>query len=71
MQRTPVQSSNLESVGYDAATATLEVAFLNGSIYQYFNVPASVYEGLMTAPSHGHFLDVYVKKAGYLYKRVL
>ena len=70
MHRTPVSSSNLESVGYDAATSTLEVAFLNGSVYQYFGVPASIYHGLMNAASHGSFLDAYVKKAGYSYQRV-
>jgi hypothetical protein len=71
MQRRAVQSSNLDSVGYDPVTGTLEVAFLNGTVYQYFNVPSYIYNGLMTAPSHGHYLDVYVKKAGYRYRRVL
>jgi hypothetical protein len=70
VQRVHVQSSNLESVGYDAQTGTLEVGFLDGSVYQYFNVPSSIYEGLMSAASHGHFLDVHVKKAGYRYLKV-
>lgn len=70
MQRTRVSSSNLASVGYDPATKTLEVEFLNGSIYQYFNVPEAVYRGLMAAASHGSYFDANVKKAGYRYHRV-
>lgn len=61
MQRTPVNSSNLSSVGYDAQTATLEVAFHNGGIYQYDGVPASTYAGLMAASSHGSYLAQYIK----------
>lgn len=70
MDRTRVRSSNLESVGYDPETQTLEIAFLNGSIYQYFNVPQSVYEGLMGAASHGTYFDRHIKKGGYRYLKV-
>lgn len=51
MNRTPVSSSNLKSVGYDESSKTLEVEFLNGTVYQYSGVPASVYQGLMSASS--------------------
>lgn len=71
MRRTPVSSSNLESVGYDATQRVLEVAFLNGSVYQYYNVPESVYRGLMLASSHGSYLDSHVKKGGYSYRRIV
>ncbi len=70
MDRTPVSSSNLASVGYALTTQTLEVEFLNDSIYQYSGVPSSVYSGLMSASSHGSYLDRYVKKAGYSYRKV-
>ncbi len=70
MDRTSVSSSNLASVGYEPTTQTLEVEFLNGSIYQYSGVPPSVYSGLMSASSHGSYLDQYVKKAGYSYQKV-
>ena len=46
MYRTPITSSNLKSVGYNAAEKVLEIEFHDGGIYQYFNVPASVYEAL-------------------------
>ena len=70
MERIPVQSSNLASVGYDPGTATLEVEFLSGAVYQYFGVPESVHEGLLNAPSKGRYLDQFVKKAGYSYARI-
>lgn len=62
MEREPVESSNLASVGYEPATETLEVEFLNGSIYQYANVPRSMYEQLLQADSKGRFLNLYIKK---------
>jgi KTSC domain len=70
MQRTPVTSSTISSVGYDPGSRTLEVAFHSGAVYQYSGVPASVYQGLMTAASHGQYMDAHVKKAGYAYRRV-
>ena len=47
MNRTPVRSSNIASVGYE--NGTLEIAFVDGGVYQYFNVPEHVYQGLMSA----------------------
>lgn len=61
MERYPVVSSNLMSVGYDPTTETLEVEFSSGSIYQYANVPQSMYEQLMQADSKGGFLNFHVK----------
>ena len=52
-------------MGYDQATKVLEIEFLDGSIYQYFDVSLSIYAGLMKAVSHGQFFDTYIKKAGY------
>ena len=69
MQRTPVVSSNIESIGYDATSQTLEVCFNSGSIYQYFDVPRHVYEGLMNASSHGQYLNQNIK-GSYRYARV-
>lgn len=56
MQRTKVSSSNIASIGFDPASQVLEVEFLNGSIYQYSDVPPSVHKGLMAAASHGSYL---------------
>jgi len=53
MERQPVSSSNLSSVGYDADSQTLEIEFDNGSVYQYFDVPQVTFDGLLTASSPG------------------
>ncbi len=61
MNRIPVDSSNLASVGYDPNSLTLEIEFNNGSLYQYFDVPEVVYQQLMQADSKGTFLNAYIK----------
>lgn len=61
MNRTPVSSSNVAEIGYDPATMTLEVAFRDGSVYQYFDVPETVYQEFMGAPSKGQFLHANIK----------
>ena len=58
MERTPVESSNLASVGYEAGM--LEVQFRDGAVYQYHNVPPEVHTALLAAPSKGAFLSLYV-----------
>lgn len=70
MDRKYVSSSNISSIGYDSMNQILEVEFLNGSIYQYYDVPESLYEGLMVADSHGKYLNEYIKRGGFSYARV-
>jgi hypothetical protein len=53
MQRTPVASSSLVSVGYDPTYSVLEVEFTGGTVYQYFGVPRSAVELLGNASSKG------------------
>jgi hypothetical protein len=53
MDRKPVTSSNIKSVGYDPATKTLEVEFLSGSLYRHEDVPQHVYDEFMAADSNG------------------
>ncbi|MBI2718728.1 MAG: KTSC domain-containing protein [Rhizobiales bacterium] len=69
MQRYTIASSNIASIGYDDKTETLEVEFLNGSIYQYYNVPTNMYDNLMREGSKGRFLNTYIKNA-YPYSRI-
>jgi len=47
MVRQLVSSTNVRSIGYDDATDTLAVEFHSGGIYQYFDVPKTVYAALM------------------------
>ncbi|MCX6582962.1 MAG: KTSC domain-containing protein [Candidatus Aminicenantes bacterium] len=69
MTRIPVQSSNVEGVGYDSKSQTLEVEFKNGNIYQYFDVPDAVYHEMVNAGSAGKFLINNIKGV-YRYARV-
>jgi hypothetical protein len=55
MNRKPVRSSNLKSVGYDKSQQTLEVEFRTGSIYQYEGVHPNTARFLLQAPSKGKF----------------
>ena len=69
MQHYSVSSSNLKSVGYSAEYQTLEIEFVNGAIYQYYNIPKNIYEELMQASSKGKFVHQQIRNA-YPYSRV-
>ena len=40
----------------------LEIEFVNGAVYRYFDVPVSVYRELMSAESKARFYDSNIKK---------
>ena len=61
LNRSSVVSSNILSIGYDVNLATLEIEFINNSIYQYFDVPQKVYSELMSADSVGKYLAQNIK----------
>ena len=57
----PIKSRDLALIGYDQATATLEVVFRAGGVYRYQEVPESAYHALMAASSHGAHFQKYIK----------
>jgi KTSC domain len=61
MDRIPVSSSNIAEVGYDEQSTTLEILFLNQSIYQYFDVPKDVYDSLVSATSVGQYFNANIR----------
>lgn len=69
MKRIPVTSDSIAAIGYETKTQTLEVEFVSGSLYQYFDVPQRVHEALMQADSKGSFLNGNIKGV-YRYARV-
>ena len=69
MDRQPVSSSNLKSVGYDESSKILEIEFHSGGVYHYYSVPSSVYQDLMIAPSHGKYFLAHIKDV-YRYERI-
>lgn len=62
MDRTPVSSSNLSSVGYDEKERILEIEFNDGGVYQYYNVPPRIHSELMNASSHGKYFHRKIKE---------
>ena len=56
IERKPVESSNIVSIGHNSVTKTLEVEFRTGTVYQYFQVPTKVYQELQSADSKGRYL---------------
>ena len=58
----PVTSSNILSVAWDQHV--LEVKFINGTVYRYFDIPEQVYLDLIDP-------DLKVSKKTYLKKRVI
>ena len=69
MQRRSVTSTNLRSVGYDAKTQTMEIEFVNGRVYQYYDVSDTMHDELMQASSKGQFFNYHIKDS-YPYSRV-
>jgi len=69
MEMIKVDSSNVEAVGYDEDSSTLQVEFKNGGMYQYFDVPEEVFIGLRDADSVGGYLAARIKGT-YRYSKV-
>lgn len=69
IQKNLVTSSNIEAIGYSSDYQILRVWFLNGSVYDYLNVPEVEYESLKTAPSFGIYLNKNIKGT-YSYSKV-
>lgn len=60
MTMQPVESSNIHSVGYDAATETMRVRFRSGKTYDYPGTKPDEHTRFMEAKSKGgHFSKVF------------
>lgn len=57
LNRTPVSSSMVKSIGYDAESETLEVEFNSGKVYEYFGVANEIHQELMEDGSIGSYLS--------------
>jgi hypothetical protein len=56
MNRTPVTSSNVVSIGYDAESQVLEVEYKGAAVYQYAGVSDGEYQSLASAASKGQHM---------------
>jgi hypothetical protein len=61
MNRVPVESSSIKSVGYESDTETLSVEFCSGAVYEYAGVSQFTYDSFMASESKGHFFAVFVR----------
>ena len=61
MNRQPVKSSNIKSVGYEEDTETLEIEFASGGVYQYAGVPYEAYKAFLQAGSLGQWFQTNIR----------
>jgi len=57
VERQPVKSRILRSVGYDESTKILEIEFQNGLVYQFTGVPLKVHTDLMHSGEIGKYFS--------------
>lgn len=69
MQRIPVESSDIVSIGYDQKSRVLEIEFKENRVYRYEDVEPDVYERFMRADSFGQYFFATIN-GRYRYKRV-
>ena len=69
MNKQPVSSSLVKSIGYDRQTETLEIEFGSGRVYQYYGIPDRLHVEFMQATSKGQFFNLCIKDQ-YSYSQV-
>lgn len=61
MNRIPVSSSNIVSIGYDEDEFILEIEFKSYTVYQYMDVPENVFASLVSAGSKGKYFHTFIR----------
>ena len=70
IERAPVSSTNIASIGYDENQMVLEIEFLNGRVYRYEGVPEYVFRNFLNASSKGRFFHSNIRNV-YPYSRII
>jgi KTSC domain len=70
----PVTSSQIAAVGYDAATRELVIRFRSSGrkqerVYSYDGVPFELAKGLIAAESPGSYFHRHIRQGRYPYRR--
>lgn len=63
MDLKPVDSSNIEAVGYDPANKTMAVRFKGGNVYHYHDVEQDAHAALIGAKSIGNHFHTNIKNS--------
>jgi hypothetical protein len=61
MEMVAVRSEAMNAVGYDAGTRRMRISFQQGHSYDFCNVPPTIHQGLMAAPSKGTYYNRYIR----------
>lgn len=65
----PVDSSNIEAIGYDADHRELYVRFIEGNTYAYSDAPIEAFDEFLRSPSKGSFFNRAIRNT-YAYRQV-
>lgn len=65
----PVDSSHLSRVRYEEERRRLEIEFLEGGVYEYYEVPPAEFDGLLAAESHGSYFHEHIR-GNYSYNMI-
>ena len=68
----PIQSDNVQAAGYDATAMIMTVQFDNGYTYEYYGIPAELWNSFVAAQPHPWSQVGYPRlvQAGVAYKRI-
>jgi len=61
MNRTPVESSSVRSIGYDPETKVLQVEFTSGGLYEYYGVTQFAHDEFIASESKGSHFAVKIR----------
>ena len=67
-----IQSDNVRAAGYDADSMVMTVQFDNGAVYEYYGVPAELWNSFVAAQPHPWSQVGYPRlvQGGIPYKRI-
>jgi hypothetical protein len=65
MEMNKVDSSMIDSIGYDQGSSTMVIVFRNGHVYEFHMIPLGVYEEFLRADSKGKFFMERLKFSRY------
>lgn len=56
-----VRSSVISAIDYDGHSSTLYIKFKSGSLYKFYGVPESTFNGFLNARSKGTYFNSRIK----------
>jgi len=69
MNRTTVGSPGIAQVGYEEGSEILEIEFVSGKVYDFYNVPLKLYEQLLKSTTKELFYEANIL-VRFPYKRI-